>query len=111
MGMVNWFRTVFNPTGQGDFRREDPVIAKTDKARLLDLTDGFYLVEAARRWGAQFVRRSRLDFKDFRREVRTHRKVRQNLIPSYDIPDIVDEVTEKIVDTSRHDSRISQLFS
>lgn len=116
MGMVNWFKEVIWPSrtervSQEAIQQGEETTGKRTKPKLIDLTDGFYLVEAAKKWGAYFLRRNRDDFSDFRQHVKTHRKVRQHIADIYDIPDIVDEVTEKILAVSKEDERFKQLFS
>ncbi|MBI2981892.1 MAG: hypothetical protein HYY44_06330 [Deltaproteobacteria bacterium] len=114
--MVHWFKGVFLPSRSGELsgeaiRQGAEVSEKRARPRLIDLTDGFYLVEAAKKWGAYLFRRNKDDFSDFYQHVKTHRKVRQNVADFYDLPDIVDEVTEKILSASKEDERIKRLFS
>ncbi|MBI2083788.1 MAG: hypothetical protein HYT76_09535 [Deltaproteobacteria bacterium] len=116
MSMVHWFKGIFSAsrpeTLSGEAIKQGAEVSeKRGKPKLIDLTDGFYLVEAAKKWGAYFFRRNRDDFADFRQHVKTHRKVRKHIADFYDLPDIVDEVTEKILAASKEDERFKQLFS
>ncbi len=108
--MVGWIRNVFTVPKAGpvvDQGAEE--INQKGKPRLFDLTDGYFLVEEAKKWGISLIRRSWDDFEEFRKKVTTRRKVRKSLTPAFDLSDIVDEVTEKLMDASHDDKRLKRL--
>lgn len=111
MSMVTWFKGVLSTVlpssivGQGGEAFE-----KKAKPKLLDVTDGFYLVEEAKKLGVSFIRRSRLDFDDLKARLLTRRKARKHLAACYDLPEIVDEITEKIAEVSREDSYFKRMM-
>lgn len=111
MGMVNWFKGILSSVlpspivGQGAQEAD-----KKEKPHLFDVADGYFLAEEARKLGVNFVRRSRSDFENLWSRMGVRRKVRKNIAEFYDLPDLVDEVTEKIVEYSREDSRFKKFL-
>jgi len=77
---------------------------------LFDVTDGFFLVEEARRFGLSLIRKSRNDLSELKRRLTIRRKVRSHVADPLDLPEIVDEVTQKIYTTSQDDNRLKKLF-
>ncbi|MBI4196520.1 MAG: hypothetical protein HY539_01725 [Deltaproteobacteria bacterium] len=108
--MANWVKGVIhtvlpNSIGQGVEELEKKV-----KPHLFDVTDGFYVVEEARKWGVNFIKRSWTDLDELRMRINMRRKVKRHLAAPFQTPDIIDEVTERICEASKDDPRIRRIF-
>lgn len=109
MGMVTWIKNVISSVLPASAGQGAEAFEEKARPKLFDVTDGYYLVEEAKKWGINFIRRSREDLGDLRMRFRTRRKVRKGLADSYDLPEIVDEVTEKLVNSARHDAHYKRM--
>ncbi len=110
MGMVTWFKGVVSVVLPASLGQGAEVLEKKAKPRLLDVTDGFYLVEEAKKWGLNFIRRSRGDVQDLRDRLSARRMVKKTIIPQYDLTEIVDEVTERVYEASKEDSHLKRII-
>ena len=111
MGMVHWFKGMISAVLPASLGQGAESFEKRAKPRLLDVTDGYYLVEEAKRWGVNLFRRGRVDLDEFRNRFQMRRRVKRHLSEVYNLPPIVDEVTETLVEQTRHDNRLKRLFS
>ncbi len=114
--MIGWIKNVIsavlpNAIGQGAATFE-----KKAKAKLTDINgvaEGAPLVEEARRRSLEFMnllRKSGGRMEKFRLRLSARRKVKKGIADVYDIPEIVDEVTEKIMETAQEDPYFRRLF-
>ncbi len=110
MGMVTWVRNVISSILPASLGQGGETFEKKEKPRLFDVTDGYFLVEEARKWGLSMVRKGRTELDEVRDKLRARRFVRKNISEVYDLPEIIDEVTEKIYEASREDHRFRNLF-
>lgn len=111
MGMVHWVKQVIQtvlPTSIGQGAQE---FEKKGKANLVDLTDGYQLVEEAKKWGANIFRSDHRDLDEVREKIQMRRKIKKGIAQFYNQPDLLDEVTERVYDASRFDSRLRRFFS
>ena len=111
MRISTWIRGIVDSLipatgGQKPVSREEK-----GETPLVDVTDGYFLVEEARKWGVSLVRKNMNDFRDFRDRIGIRRRVRRSLDEAYNVPEIVEEVTEKIYTDSREDHRLRKLFT
>ena len=86
---------------------------KKAKARLIDVTDGVSLTEEAQKRSSELlslIRRSGSQIENLRLVFNLRRKVKKNLADFYDIPDIMDEVTEKLIEVAKEDRRVRKIF-
>lgn len=104
--IVGWIK---NFIGQGAQAFE-----KKAKPRLIDVTDGVSMTEeAARRRSSELlsmVRRGGDQIDRLRFWLNARRRARNNLADFYDMPDVMDEVTEKIVEVAKEDPFYRKLF-
>ncbi len=87
---------------------------KKARAKLIDITDGVYLAEEARKRSRELlttIRRGGATFDRLKLWINVRRKVKKNVADFYDMPEILDEITEKIVETAREDPFYRKLFS
>ncbi len=87
---------------------------KKAKVKLVDIAEGFLHIEEARKKNValgEIVAKSggKLDGLLFR--INSRRKVKKNIADFYDMPEIVDEVTERIREAAEHDPFYKKLFS
>lgn len=116
--MIGWVRnilSVFLPPGQaGQIGQGAQAFERKAKARLLDVTDGVKLAEEVRRKSAELlnmVRKGGAGMDRLRLWLGVRRKVKRGLVEAYeDLPDLVDEVTEKIREAAEHDPFLRRLF-
>lgn len=114
--IVGWFKNLFAPArpeeseriGQGaqSFERKA-------RPRLIDVTEGISLSEEARKRSTELLsllRRGGIHIDRFRLWLSARRKIKNNLADFYDTPEIMDEVTEKILDAAQEDPRLRKMF-
>lgn len=97
-----------NPVGQGVQAFE-----KKAKAKLVDVTEGVSVTDEVRRRSLELlsmIRRGGVQLDRLRLWINVRRKMRENLADFYDIPEIMDEVTEKIREVAEHDPFYKRLF-
>lgn len=83
------------------------------KAKLIGVTDGVYLSEEARKKSMEYYALARKTGTPLERpplwsEVR--KKVKKNVANFYDIEEVMDEITERIVEAAQHDPFYKKLF-
>lgn len=110
--IVGWFKNLFSARpeeiGQGAQAYE-----RKAKVKLIDITDGVSLAEEARKRSTELmsmVRRGGIHIDRLRLWLNGRRKIRNSVADFYDIPEIMDEVTEKIIDAAQEDSRLRKMF-
>ena len=97
-----------NEIGQGAQAFE-----KKAKAKLIDVTEGISLSEEARRRSLELlsmIRKGGATLDRFRLWVNIRRKTKRDLADFYDMPGIMEEVTEKILEAAEHDPFYKRLF-
>lgn len=100
--------------GAGQIGQGAQTYEKKSKAKLIDVTDGLFVAEEARRQSQELftiVRKGGSHLDRIRFWLGARRKVKQNMADFYDIPGILEEVTEKITEVSQHDPYYKKLFS
>lgn len=100
--------TESNTVGQGAQAFE-----KKSKARLIDVTEGASLAEEARKQSMELlsmIRKGGAQFDRLRLWINVRRKTRGALADFYDIPEVMEEVTEKIREVAEHDPFYRRLF-
>ncbi|HEX5037380.1 MAG TPA: hypothetical protein VFX30_09510 [bacterium] len=115
--IVGWFKNLFasgrsehpsDAIGQGASSFE-----KKAKVQLIDVTDGVSLTEEARKRSTELlsmIRRGGIQIDRLRLWLTTRRKIKNSVADFYDMPEIMDEVTEKILDAAQEDTRVRKLF-
>lgn len=86
---------------------------KKAKARLIDVTDGVSLAEEARKRSSELmsiVRKGGGHLDQLRFWLSARRKVKGNLADAFDAPDIMDEITEKILEVAKEDPFYRKMF-
>ena len=86
---------------------------KKAKPRLIDVTDGVSMAEESRKRSNELlsvIRRGGVQIDRLRFWLNARRRTRGSLADFYDMPDIMDEVTEKIVEAAREDPFYRKLF-
>jgi hypothetical protein len=112
--IVGWFKNLFSPARPEEVGQGASAFEKKAKVNLIDITDGVSLTEEARKRSTELlsmIRRGGIQIDRLRLWLTARRKVKNNIADFYDIPDIMDEVTEKILDAAQEDPRLRKLFS
>ncbi len=113
-----WFKNIISailPGGPAETIGQGArTFEKKAKARLIDVTDGVHLADAARKKSGELVSLllrggERVD--RFRLWMGARKKVKKNVMDAYDMPELLDEITEKIVEASKEDPFYRRLFS
>ena len=97
-----------NEVGQGAQAFE-----KKARARLIDVAEGASLTEEARKRSVELlsmIRRGGVQLDRLRLWIGVRRKVEWGIADFYDMPEIMDEVTEKIREAAEHDPFYKRLF-
>jgi len=116
--IAGWIKNIFASILPDQIGQGAQTFEKKAKARLIDITDGESLVEEAQKREAQkrsaefmsLLRKSGAQIENLRLAFSARRKVRKNLADFYDMPDIMDEVTEKLIEVAKEDKRIRKMF-
>lgn len=115
--MVGWVRNLisnFLPIGRPESVGQGAgTFEKKARAKLIDLADGVALTEEARRNHLRLDSlkpkgQSPLQGLRMRRKIR--KRVGDSLGDGYEIPEIMEEVTEKILEVTQHDPFYRRLF-
>jgi hypothetical protein len=112
--IVGWFKNLFGVARPEEVGQGASAFERKAKVNLIDITDGVSLTEEARRRSTELlsmIRRGGIQIDRLRLWLTARRKVKNNIADFYDIPDIMDEVTEKILDAAQEDPRLRKLFS
>lgn len=117
MMITGWMKTLMSSL----FPRASEVVGqgaqafeKKAKAKLVDVTEGLFLTEEARKQNAllgKIVSKSGGRLNGILFGLNSRRKVKKNLADFYDTPEIIDEITEKIREVAEHDPFYRKLFS
>ena len=86
---------------------------KDKKARLIDVTDGIHMSEEARRKSMEFFSIANRGGQKVNRPPlwsQVRKKVKGNIADDYNMDEIIDEVTEKILEAAQEDPFYKKLF-
>ena len=111
--IVGWFKNLFASVLPENIAQGAQTFEKKAKVKLIDVTDGVSLSEEARKRSTELmsmIRRGGFQIDRLRLWLTARRKIRNNVADFYDIPDIMDEVTEKIIDAAQEDPRLRKMF-
>jgi secreted Zn-dependent insulinase-like peptidase len=111
--IVGWFKNLFAFARPEEIGQGAQTFERKAKAKLIDVTDGVSLTEEARRRSTELlsmIRRGGTQIDRLRLWLTARRKIKNSVADFYDIPDIMDEVTEKILDAAQKDSRLRKMF-
>lgn len=115
--IVGWFKNLFASDRSehpgGSLSQGANAFEKKAKAHLIDITDGVSITEEARKRSTELmsmIRRGGIQIDRLRLWLTTRRKIKNNVADFYDMPEIMDEVTEKILDAAQEDPRLRKLF-
>ena len=109
-----WIKNIFaailpaEQLGQGAEAFEKKV-----KPRLTETPDEVLPTAEAQKQSSELmslIQRSGAQIDHLRLAFDMRRKVKKNLADFYDMPDIMDEVTEKLIDAAKEDKRIRKIF-
>lgn len=116
--IVGWFKNLFASErpehASGSIAQGAQTFEKKAKAQLIDVTDGVSMTEEARKRSTELlsmIRRGGIQIDRLRLWLTTRRKIKNSVADFYDMPEIMDEVTEKILDAAQEDPRVRKLFS
>ncbi|MBI1910277.1 MAG: hypothetical protein HYS22_08930 [Deltaproteobacteria bacterium] len=111
--MIGWFKNVVNHLLPGVISQGAGEIDERGKAPLIDVAEGTYLAEKAREKGAMLlgiIQRGGTEMARLQLAYKAKKQVRRHISPAFDTPEIVDEVTERIVDAALADPHYKTLF-
>ena len=113
--MIGWIHNLIgailpNSVGQGAQTFE-----KKARAKLIDVTDAASLNEEARRKSLELLSMTpkgsvKVDRFPFSSSTRIRKKVKKNITPFYDTAEIMDEITERVVEAAKEDPFYKKLF-
>ena len=112
--MIGWVKDILvsilpESVGQGAETFE-----KKTKPQLIDVSEGVSFVEEARRQSVALMERmkkSGTKADKLRAWIKARRKVKENLADFYDIPGVMEEVTERMIEAAEFDPFYKKLFS
>ena len=111
--IVGWFKNLFASDRPEHLGQGAQTFEKKAKAHLIDITDGVSMTEEARKRSTELlsmIRRGGIQIDRLRLWLTTRRKIKNSVADFYDMPEIMDEVTEKILDAAQEDTRVRKLF-
>jgi hypothetical protein len=111
--IVGWFKNLFSSGRSEHIGQGAQTFEKKAKATLIDITDGVSLTEEARKRSTELlsmIRRGGSRIDRLRLWLTGRRKIKNSVADFYDMPEIMDEVTEKILDAAQEDHRLRKMF-
>jgi hypothetical protein len=111
--IVGWFKNLFASGRSESIGQGAQSFERKAKVQLIDVTDGVSLTEEARKRSTELlsmIRRGGIQIDRLRLWLTARRKIKNSVADFYDIPDIMDEVTEKIIDAAQEDPRLRKMF-
>lgn len=111
--IVSWIKNIITAILPEQIGQGAQAFERKSRSRLIDVTHGASMTEEARRRSTELlsmVRQGGVQIDRLRFWLNARRRVRSKLADFYDMPEIMDEVTEKIVEVSKEDSRLRKMF-
>ncbi|MDO8461714.1 MAG: hypothetical protein Q7S98_02520 [Deltaproteobacteria bacterium] len=111
--MIQWIKSIVghvmpNVISQGAKEADD------DKGFLIDVAEGAYLAEKAGEKGALLlgmIQKGGSEMAKLQMVYNVRKKVKKQISPAYEnVPDIVDEITERVVEAALADPHYKKLF-
>ena len=110
--IVGWIKNIFAAILPEQLQGA-AAFEKKAKPRLTEADEEAPSTEEAQKKSSELlsmIRRSGSQIDDLRLAFNMRRKVKKNLADFYDSPDVVDEVTEKLIEAAKRDKRIRKIF-
>lgn len=111
--MIQWIKSIVShvvPNSVSQGAKE----ADEGKGLLIDVTEGAYLAEKAGEKGALLlgmIQKGGSEVAKLQMAYKARKKIKKNLLPAYEnVPDIVDEITERVVEAALADPYYKKLF-
>jgi hypothetical protein len=111
--MINWVKNILSAIMPMSVGQGAETFEKKAKARLIDVTEGVSLAEEARKRSMELlsvIRRGGVSLDRLRLWLSIRRKTKKGLADFYDMPEIMDEVTEKILEAAEFDPFYKRMF-
>lgn len=111
--ITGWIKNIFAALLPEQLGQGAQAFEKKVKPRLIDVTDGVSLTEEAQKKSLELlsmIRRSGSHIDNLRLAFDVRRRTKKGLAAFYDIPEIMDEVTEKLIEVAKEDKRVRKMF-
>jgi hypothetical protein len=111
--IVGWLKNIITAILPDSIGQGAQAFERKARPRLIDVTDGVSMTEEAHRRSKELlsvIRRGGAQIDRLRFWLNARRRTRGNLADFYDMPDIMDEVTEKIVEAAKEDPFYRKMF-
>ena len=111
--IVGWFKNFISAILPERIGQGAQAFESKSKAKLIDVTDGVYLTEEARKRSLELltiVRKGSVHLNRFLLWLNVRRKAKGQVADFFDLPEIMEEVTEKIVEAADIDPFYKKLF-
>lgn len=111
--MINWVKNILSAIMPMSVGQGAETFEKKAKAKLIDVTEGVSLTEEARKRSLDLlstIRKGGDSLDRLRLWLSVRRKTKKGLADFYDMPEIMDEVTEKILEAAEFDPFYRRMF-
>lgn len=111
--ITGWIKNIFAAILPEQLGQGAQAFEKKVKPRLIDVTDGVSLTEEAQKKSLELlsmIRRSGSHIDNLRLAFDVRRRTKKSLADFYDMPEIMDEVTEKLIEVAKEDKRVRKIF-
>ncbi len=111
--IVGWIKNFISAILPEQISQGAQTFEKKAKAKLIDVTDGVSLAEEARKRSSELlsmIRKGGVNIDQLRFWLNSRRKVKGQLSDAFDMPDITEEITEKINEIAKEDPFYRKMF-